>query len=406
MRQQRVPAAGREDPDRRAADPAAVAGPAAPGPAAVGRDAAAAPGTDREPVVSRRSVTLVVAGAVLALLGLVAAVVPLPYAVEGPGPTVDTLGEHDGDPLIHVDGAETYPTAGDLLLTTVTVSGGPGYPVTAVDVLAGWLSAQEVVLPVESVFPDGRTRKALDAESTAEMTSSQTNATVAALAEVGHEVPMVLTVDQVLDGSGADGVVRPGDVVTSIQAAGEERREVTTFADLTAVLATTPAGTEVALGVQRDGAAQVLDLTTTADPARDRGSVLGVVLMPDVELPVQVELDIEDIGGPSAGLMFALGIVDVLTPGPLTGGASVAGTGTIGLDGEVGAIGGIRQKLLGAARDGARWFLAPEANCAEVAGHVPAGLDVVAVDTLAEAHAAVAAIAAGDGDRLPGCPAS
>jgi PDZ domain-containing protein len=116
-----------------------------------------------------------------------------------------------------------------------------------------------------------------------------------------------------------------------------------------------------------------------------------------------VSFGTKDVGGPSAGMMFALGIYDLLTPGPLTGGMKVAGTGTIDSRGEVGPIGGIQQKLVGARRAGARWFLAPASNCNEVVGHVPDGLRVVRTSTLHESRLAVEAIAAGRGQSLPSC---
>ncbi|KAE8764125.1 YlbL family protein [Georgenia thermotolerans] len=367
-----------------------------------------------EAFVSRRSVTLVASGALLAVLILIAVVVPLPYAIERPGPTVNTLSEVDGKPLITVDGAPTYPTSGELRLTTVSVSGGPGYPVTAADVVAGWLSGSEVVLPREAIFPEGSTRQSVDEQAGAQMTSSQTNATVAALEELGHKVPMVLTVQEAAKGSAAQGVLLAGDVITSVQPAGGPRTEVESFSDLAHVLAATAPGTTVAVGIERDGQARTVDVATMAPPA-DRsagddaatpgGSLLGVVLKPDVQMPVDVHFDIDKIGGPSAGTMFALGIIDVLTPGEMTGGKDIAGTGTMNLAGEVGPIGGIQQKLLGARRDGAEWFLAPRANCNEVRGHVPDGLHVVSVTTLAEAHHAVETIGAGDGASLPTCAA-
>ena len=365
-----------------------------------------------EPYVSRRAVTMVVSGALLSALLLVIMLVPLPYAVQRPGPTVNTLGEAEGEPLIQIDGAETYPTSGELRLTTVSVIGGPGYPVTAADVVAGWLDEEEVVLPVESVFPDGTTREEIDEQSTAQMASSQTNATVAALEELGYDVPMVLTVRDVAPGSGAEGVVEEGDVIASIQPKGQDRTEVEAFSDLAAVLSRTAAGTPVTLGVLRDGEPTDLAVSTMSHPGTaaapdetQQGSLLGVVLDPQVELPVDIDFDIDNIGGPSAGTMFALGIIDRLTPGEMTGGEKIAGTGTMNLAGEVGAIGGIRQKLAGATRAGAEWFLAPEGNCGEVVGHVPEGLQVVRVGTLGEARDAVEAIGSGDGASLPTCEA-
>src|SRR5690606_10810906 len=129
-----------------------------------------------------------------------------------------------------------------------------------------------------------------------------------------------------------------------------------------------------------------------------------VTLMTQYEdFPFDVTIQLDNVGGPSAGMMFALGIVDVLTPGEATGGEDIAGTGTIAGDGDVGPIGGIRQKLYGARDAGADWFLAPQENCDEVTGHVPDGLRVVSVDTLADALTAVDAIAHGDVDGLPAC---
>lgn len=363
-------------------------------------------------LVSRRSVTLVVAAGLLAVLLLVAVLVPLPYAVQRPGPTVNTLGEVDGEPLITVEDVRTYPTSGELRLTTVAVAGGPGFEVTAVDVLVGWLSGKEVVLPRDAVFPEGRTREQIDQEAGAQMTSSQTNATVAALEELDYDVPMVLTVASAAPGSGAEGVLLRDDVITSIQPPGREVTQVQSFSDLAAVLAATAPGTTVTVGVERGGREERVEVVTMAPPPQQptlegadapEGSLLGVVLEPDVELPVEVNFDIDKIGGPSAGTMFALGIIDTLTPGEMTGGQDIAGTGTMNLAGEVGAIGGIRQKLIGARRDGAEWFLAPLRNCDEVVDHVPDGLQVVAVTTIEEARHAVEVIGEGDGASLPSC---
>ncbi len=164
--------------------------------------------------------------------------------------------------------------------------------------------------------------------------------------------------------------------------------------------AVTP-GDVVQVGVQRDGSEQVFPVTTTDDG--DGRALLGVLIDPTFHLPVDVRIQIEDVGGPSAGTMFALGIINTLTEPDETGGKVVAGTGTMGIDGEVGPIGGIRQKMLGARHDGAQWFLAPVANCDEVVGNEPSDLDVVAVDTLHEARSAVEAIGRGDGGDLRTC---
>ena len=177
--------------------------------------------------------------------------------------------------------------------------------------------------------------------------------------------------------------------------------QVDSFSRLTDVLRATPPGAPATLTVLRDGAEE--DLTITTGDDGDGGSTLGVLLDPAYDFPVDVDIEIGNIGGSSAGTMFALGIMDRLTPGDATGGEIIAGTGTMDLDGEVGPIGGIVQKMNGSVRDGARWFLAPADNCDEVVGNVPDGIRVVRIATLDEAWAAVRAIGDGDAADLPTC---
>lgn len=338
--------------------------------------------------------------AVLLLLALVAVLVPVPYAVRMPGPTFDTLGSGEAGPLITVQDAPTYPADGELRLTTVAVSGGPGYPVTAMKTLQGMLDSRSSVVPREVVFPTAQSREEATAQSQAQMTSSQENATVAALEQLGYDVPMVLTVAGLVDGGASAGVLEPGDVLLFVTSDGGTS-ELTSFRDLAEVLATVPPGSDIEIGVRRDGEELVLPVVTGDDGTG--GSQMGVLVSPTFELPVQVDIEIEDVGGPSAGMMFALGIMDVLQEEDATGGQVIAGTGTINLAGEVGPIGGIVQKMYGSVRDGAEYFLAPLANCADVAGNVPSGLQVVAVETLGQAWDAVSAIGRGEAADLPSC---
>lgn len=349
--------------------------------------------------MSPRAVVLSISGVLTAALLLLLSVIPAPYAIQDPGPTVDTLGEVDGEPLIQVDGAATYATEGELRLTTVSVSGGPGgATVDALEVVRAWLSGASAVVPVELVFPVGISREERNELAAQEMTTSQENATAAALTELGYEVPAELVVAGAVEGTGSDGVLLEGDVLVS--AGGVD---LVAWTDLTEVLTATPPGTALPLEVLREGERTDVEVVTGDDG--EGGSVLGVFIDPAFDFPVDVTIRIDEIGGPSAGTMFALGLVDMLTPGALTGGENVAGTGTITIDGEVGPIGGIRQKLAGAARDGAAYFLAPAENCAEVVGHVPTGLKVVPVASLAEATDALTAIGAGDVADLPACAA-
>ncbi|RSX57747.1 Lon protease (S16) C-terminal proteolytic domain [Bifidobacterium samirii] len=146
------------------------------------------------------------------------------------------------------------------------------------------------------------------------------------------------------------------------------------------------------------------DMTGSQDSATTAALAYARTLGVDTD-GVEVTMHVDDIGGPSAGMMYALGLIDKLTPESETGGLTIAGTGTMDDDGDVGAIGGIRLKMIGAKRDGATWFLAPESNCDEVVGHVPDGLRDVKVSTLDDAYRALVAIGQGKGDDLPHCAA-
>ena len=351
-------------------------------------------------VWERISPAALILGLCLAVLLLLCVLIPAPYAVRMPGPTVDTLGESEGTPLISVNDAETFPSQGQLRLTTVSVAGGPGFPVGVGNVLRGWLDPSVSVVPRESIFPEGVTREETDQQSQAQMTSSQTSATVAALESLGYEVPAVLTVAGVVAEGASVGVVEEGDVITSITADGT-RHEVVSISGLTQVLKASPPASDIELGVTRGGEERDLAITTGDDG--EGGSTLGVLIEPQHTFPVDVEIEISNIGGSSAGTMFALGIMDTLTPGDQTGGKIIAGTGTMDLDGNVGPIGGIVQKMNGSARDGASYFLAPIENCSEVVGNVPDDLQVVRIATLDEAWAAVGAIGTDEAADLPTC---
>ncbi|WP_299035781.1 PDZ domain-containing protein [uncultured Pseudokineococcus sp.] len=330
----------------------------------------------------------------LSLLGSVG----VPYAVEAPGPVQDVLGDTAaGEPLISVEGRETFPTEGQLDLLTVSTSGGPGRDVVLAQVLRAWLDPVQDALPVGQVFAPDQTREDVDEARQAQMSSSQQAATAAALRELEIPADVRLRVAGPAEESLPAGLER-GDVITALDGG-----DVQTADALRARLQQVPPGQVAQVAVERGREALVVPVATAE--AEDGRTVLGVLLDPEVEVPFEVDIRIDDIGGPSAGMVFALGLVDLLTPGPLTGGLHVAGTGTVSAEGAVGPIGGVRQKLVGAARAGAEVFLAPEANCGEVVGHVPDGLQVVAVGSLSQARSAVEALAAGDGQNLPDCGA-
>jgi Lon-like protease len=337
------------------------------------------------------------AGWIAAACAAVALLAPTPYIVESPGPAIDVLGEWEGHEVLTVTGDETTravedhgPSAGSLDMTTVLVGGPPTSTTTAVDLLSALVDPGADLIPRELVYPTGTTGEEVSAGNTAAMASSQEIATAAALTELGVDYTTHLRVEEFTPGSAAEGTLRTGDVILS--AAGED---VTEVPGLKEVLNASD-GKPVPMRVRRDGEDRTVDVPVSAAPAGgpDRW-LMGAYLSQSFEVPVTVDIALEDIGGPSAGLMFALSIVDRLSPGDMTGGRHIAGTGTITPDGVVGAIGGIPQKVLGAREAGAETFLAPVDNCEDLSGRVPEGLTVYAVDTLSTARAVVDAVAHG-----------
>jgi len=329
---------------------------------------------------------------------VVGSVVHLPYAVMSPGPTQDTLGTSGGKnaPIIAVSGLPTYPTDGALRFTTVRVEGGPGYPVDAWDVLQAWIDPARDVFPVDDVFDPQVTQEQVAEENAIQMEGSQEEATAVALRAIGKDVPTHVAIAGITDTSKAKGLLQVGDRLDRI---GDVA--ITTTQTVRDALQKASPGDAVALTVTRKGKDQTVQVPTIK--GQGGRTALGVLLGLDHDFPAKVTIDAGSIGGPSAGLMFSLGIYDKLTPGPLAGGRQVAGTGTIDDVGTVGPIGGIRQKLAGARSDGARYFLAPAGNCDEVVGHVPDGLRVVRISTLHEAREAITKIGAGTGADLPTC---
>ncbi|MGN8246474.1 YlbL family protein [Cellulomonas soli] len=350
------------------------------------------------PRTSPRALTLSIGMLLTAVLLAVLVALPAPYAVSSPGPTRDVLGDVAGVALITIDGAQTYDSSGELRLVTVSSTGGPGYPSAVSRVLRGWFDPSTVVQPVELVFPPEVSQDEISQENTAAMVSSQENATVAALTELGHEVPAVLTVAGTVEGTDAAGKLEQDDVILAV-----DGTTLTTYTQLIDLLGDVTPGDTITLTVSRGG--EEVDVPIVTGTSADGRAQIGVFIDPEFDLPVDVSIKIDDIGGSSAGTMFALGIIDKLTPQDEANGQVIAGTGTMDVTGEVGPIGGIRQKMAGALRDGAAWFLAPASNCDEVVDHVPDGLRVVKVETLHEAREAMTAIGAGTADDLPTCTA-
>jgi PDZ domain-containing protein len=339
---------------------------------------------------------MMLAGMAALGLGIGVATLPVPYVIETPGPTYNTLGQSQGTPVIKVTGRESYPAAGNLDLTTVYVDGGPNGPVSIIRAFSAWLDPTHAVQPVELIYPTGTTRQEAEEQSAVAMTTSQENAVASALNELDIPYGQQLQAAGLSEDSASAGKIQAGDILKTITG-----KDITALSVVQEELAAGN-GAPAAVVVERDGQ----QVTETITPKRNSEGrfILGVMLKYLFTFPFDVEISLEKVGGPSAGLMFSLGIIDTVTPGDLTGGKHVAGTGTITPDGAVGPIGGIEQKLHGARAGGATLFLAPAANCGEVVGNIPDGLQVVRVETLAEARAAVERAASGqDTSGLPTC---
>ncbi len=346
--------------------------------------------------LNRQSAGWIVAFFIAIMAAALMGLVRVPYVVLKPGPVTNTLGNGPGGkPLITVQGRGTYPTSGALDFTTVAVSGGPNHPVNIWQWVTGHLDQTNRVLPEEELFPKGVTPTQVDQQNAAEMADSQQEAIAVALRGLGETVPEVVTVKELAKDSPASGVLRAGDVLVSI-----DGKMVTTPDGVRGAVQAHKPGDLAVFTVRRDGKEQVLRVKTADSQGR---TVVGVYLKAAFDFPIKVSINVGDVGGPSAGMMFSLAVYDKLTPGAMTGGATIAGTGTIDSAGKVGSIGGIQQKMAGARTGGATWFLAPAGNCREVVGHVPDGLQVVKVSTFSGARDAVEAIAAKQTSSLPKC---
>jgi PDZ domain-containing protein len=347
--------------------------------------------------MTRRVLVLAVAGFLTVLLAATAALLPVPYVALQPGPTTNTLGKVGDTELIRIEGRRTYPDRGHLDLVTVSVLGGPRQRLDLVTALKGWLDDSVAVVPETTVYPAGESAEEAEKQSAAEMSDSQENATTAALRELGIPVESKVVIEAFSPGSPSKGKLEKGDQLVSVNG-----KDVVGGASLRDAVTGLKPGDEVRLVVLRDGK-QVTTTVTTAAAPDDGRAIIGVTTRDHAEYPFTVEISLKDVGGPSAGLMFALGIVDKLTPGSLTGGAFIAGTGTIDDAGHVGAIGGIAQKMVGARRKGATVFLSPASNCAQARKAVPDGLRLVKVRRLSDAVDALGALTAGRTGELPTC---
>jgi Lon-like protease len=347
----------------------------------------------RQAPATRRQLTLLIAAAGIAAAVIVAALLPVPYVILSPGPTLNTLGTRSGKPTIEISGHRIFPTNGHLNMVTVSYQGGPSDGFNLFTALQAWLSPHEAVVPESELFGTDLTQQQVTRQDTQQMVSSQELAQAAALCQLGIPYTVLDTVVQVGQGTPAAGVLKPRDVITAV-----DGKKLTCRADAGTMIRARKPGAPVRLTVDRNGTTHEFRMKTIDAKGK---AVVGVDVNETYKFPFQVRINIGNIGGPSAGLMFALGIMDKLTPHGLTGGRFVAGTGEISANGAVSPIGGIQQKMAGARAAGATVFLTPAANCPDTAGAVPPGMRLIKVATLAGAVSALKALQTGG--SVPSC---
>ena len=338
-------------------------------------------------------VTLGVTLALLIVLVMVGAFVRVPYVSLGPGPTVNTLGTIEDKPVVTISGAPVRRTDGHLNLTTVSVTDG----LTLFQAMGMWLSGRDSLQPREQVYPPNKSTEEVRKDDVAQFSGSEDSATVAALKYLKRPVALEVTVDPK---GPAAGVLRDGDRVVSVNGTS-----VSTADQLRSAVSGLRPGTRVALGVPgtttgtpagQAPAVAARTVTLGARPdAKDKGYLGVTPAEVNADPSLKIGFNVGDIGGPSAGLMLTLGIIDKLGDQNLTGGRFIAGTGTITDDGEVGEIGGITHKTRAAREAGATDFLVPAGNCAEARSDVPDGLTLMKVGSLNDAIAALSAIRTG-----------
>jgi PDZ domain-containing protein len=331
---------------------------------------------------------MLVAGIGAFVLAVAGAVLPVPYVVLSPGPSINTLGTTGkGQPLLQITGHPVYRTTGNLNLVTVTFAGGPGDEINLFSALQAWLQPHDAVVPQQEIFGSSTNSQQIQQQNTQQMTGSQQAATAAALTELKIPYQTQVSIAGTVKGMPAYGVLRPGDVLVAV-----DGHPVTGQDQAAKLISGHSPGTPVRLTISRGGSTTTQQVVTTNHGGRTE---IGVIVQDQFKFPFNVKISVGDIGGPSAGMMFALGIIDKLTPGNLTGGRFVAGTGEIEASGKVDAIGGIQQKMAGARQDGATVFLAPAGNCSDVKGAAPAGLRIIKVSTLDQAVQDLQALKAG-----------
>jgi PDZ domain-containing protein len=334
--------------------------------------------------VNRRILTLLVALVPILAFGLLLSAVTVPFVGLGPGPTFDTLGEVDGKEVVDIEGTVVHDTSGHLNMTTVSQSDG----ITLGQALALWISGRDQLVPRALVYPPDKSRDEIDDANTKDFKRSEDSAEYAALSYLKY--PSAVTVDSVTDPGPSVGKLKAGDAIDMVN-----DKPIANLEEFTALLKGTKPGDQLVIDYRRKNESVGTTTVTLGDnPDRDYG-YLGVSVLDAPWAEFTIDFNLANVGGPSAGLMFSLAVIDKLTTGDINGGKFVAGTGTITDDGRVGSIGGITHKMLAAREAGATVFLVPADNCAEARTAHEDDLTLIKVETLTGAVDALKTYSAG-----------
>jgi PDZ domain-containing protein len=292
--------------------------------------------------------------------------------------------------VVSVNGHQTYPTSGELRMVTVSLTDD----ITLFGALGLWMSGRYGLAPREEYYSPGESEQQVQQQDVQQFKDSQTDAEVSALRYLHYPIDVVA--QEIVDGSPADKVIHPGDRLLVVNG-----KQVASSEDVFNALTNTKPGQVVDIVAQTgDQPARDLKIKLASHPDRKQG-FLGLTAGSHADVPFKVNISLNDVGGPSAGLMFALAVVDKMTPDNVNGGMAVAGTGEIDDIGDVLPIGGIPFKLVAARAAGATIFLTPADNCSEAKAHIPAGLRLVKVTSLSSAISELADLKAGR--PVPGC---
>lgn len=325
---------------------------------------------------------------------LVAFFAPTPYVLMSPGTPQNILGD-----AISISGAETFPTKGKLSVTSVMVTNPDSY-ITGFDILYGWITSEQAVLPRAEIYPKNESAEESNKQGAADMQESQANATSAALTLLGYKSESKLIINSVNPNSNAFKQLLSGDQIISV-----DQILLTSASQIPNYLNSKKAGDTVKVKVIRgsNGSAPI-EIPVKLSKRDDGSAYIGVNIETKHNFPINVKIKLDETGGPSGGLIFALGIIEKLQSEDLVRGRNIAGTGTITDTGEVGPIGGITEKIIGAKKAGVSLFIAPIDNCSDITHtELLNGIKVVPVATLSEA---LAVLRAPDNAKLASCKSS